>query len=293
MIPRYARSVPYQAYAQSRGVSVEERLELDYQFFGFKGVHLFYEWTRRRVKEYQALRGTVEVNYPLEDYETWLVCRAIDKDLESGSAPRVPGFAEVPPVCYRRITGMYEDLAFEICFSSGQLVDLVLVSAVQDGRNLLRVLEETLEETYGLIHDERVGGQPWIPGLDFSGYDVLLVRLRDRVLEKLYDLVNTGRLYRLPVPLGEIRTAWVFYPAPEVCDHKQCGQRAEWCRNTQFSGKHLFCNRHARLEPDFGTEDPSYYFWERVSSPGPKHEKLDEPPSPVEETNDCEKPEVK
>jgi hypothetical protein len=43
----------------------------------------------------------------------------------------------------------------------------------------------------------------------------------------------------------------------------ECGDVADWIRNTQFAGDHPYCDKHARLEKDFG-EDDSYAFWTKV-----------------------------
>lgn len=45
-----------------------------------------------------------------------------------------------------------------------------------------------------------------------------------------------------------------------------CNLTAEWIRKTQFSGVHYFCPQHAKEEEDFGKEDKSYFFWERIYS---------------------------
>ena len=44
-----------------------------------------------------------------------------------------------------------------------------------------------------------------------------------------------------------------------------CDQPAIWVRRTQFSGDHPFCDEHARKEKNFGKEDPSYFFWRRLT----------------------------
>lgn len=35
-----------------------------------------------------------------------------------------------------------------------------------------------------------------------------------------------------------------------------------YIRHTQFSGSHLYCEKHAKLEKDFNVNDPSYRNWE-------------------------------
>jgi hypothetical protein len=40
----------------------------------------------------------------------------------------------------------------------------------------------------------------------------------------------------------------------------ECGAVATWVRHTQFAGSHPYCDKHARLEPDFNEFD-SYAFW--------------------------------
>ncbi len=54
-----------------------------------------------------------------------------------------------------------------------------------------------------------------------------------------------------------------------------CDKPATWIRDTQFSGKHPFCDDHAKQQKDFGKSDDSYFVWEkipaeRVASPKPK-----------------------
>jgi hypothetical protein len=44
----------------------------------------------------------------------------------------------------------------------------------------------------------------------------------------------------------------------------ECQAPAEWIRNTQFSGKHHYCDRHARLEKDFNTTDSDYFVWVKI-----------------------------
>lgn len=46
----------------------------------------------------------------------------------------------------------------------------------------------------------------------------------------------------------------------------ECGARAAWIRMTQFAGDHPYCDKHARLEPDFNQDD-SYAFWTRIVDP--------------------------
>jgi len=52
------------------------------------------------------------------------------------------------------------------------------------------------------------------------------------------------------------------YP-PDMC--LECTQPATWVRHTQFSGDHPFCEEHARQEKDFGQEDPSYFYWRKIT----------------------------
>ena len=49
-----------------------------------------------------------------------------------------------------------------------------------------------------------------------------------------------------------------------LCD--DCSHTATWVRMTQFSGDHYFCGEHALKQPDFGKEDPSYFFWQEVAA---------------------------
>jgi len=41
----------------------------------------------------------------------------------------------------------------------------------------------------------------------------------------------------------------------------ECNEPATWFRCTQFSGDHPYCDEHAKLEPDFGESDSSYFYW--------------------------------
>lgn len=43
----------------------------------------------------------------------------------------------------------------------------------------------------------------------------------------------------------------------------ECNEPAEWVRSTQFAGDHPYCDKHARLEKDFG-EDDSYAYWWKI-----------------------------
>lgn len=52
-------------------------------------------------------------------------------------------------------------------------------------------------------------------------------------------------------------TGWIITSEP-------CSSKAEWYRITQFAGKHPYCDRCAREEPDFGIENGSYYFWQKI-----------------------------
>lgn len=38
-----------------------------------------------------------------------------------------------------------------------------------------------------------------------------------------------------------------------------------WVRCTQFSGDHYYCNSCANKQIDFMKEDPSYFYWRKVS----------------------------
>ena len=40
-----------------------------------------------------------------------------------------------------------------------------------------------------------------------------------------------------------------------------CGEPATWMRYTQFAGNHPFCDKHAELETDFGSDDAD---WEKL-----------------------------
>ena len=40
-----------------------------------------------------------------------------------------------------------------------------------------------------------------------------------------------------------------------------CDKLATWMRYTQFAGNHPFCDKHAELETDFGSEDAD---WENL-----------------------------
>ncbi len=51
----------------------------------------------------------------------------------------------------------------------------------------------------------------------------------------------------------------------EYCE--LCKLPAMWKRVTQFSGHHRYCEQHATAQPDFGTEDPSYSFWNKIGNP--------------------------
>ncbi len=42
-----------------------------------------------------------------------------------------------------------------------------------------------------------------------------------------------------------------------------CNKIANWVRYTQFSGNHLFCNYHAKIENDFLKCD-SYKYWDKL-----------------------------
>lgn len=47
-----------------------------------------------------------------------------------------------------------------------------------------------------------------------------------------------------------------------LCD--LCANAASWVRSTQFSGDHYFCDSCAQKEENFGQENPSYFFWEKL-----------------------------
>ena len=40
-----------------------------------------------------------------------------------------------------------------------------------------------------------------------------------------------------------------------------CDEPATWMRYTQFAGNHPFCDKHAELETDFGSDDID---WEKI-----------------------------
>lgn len=44
----------------------------------------------------------------------------------------------------------------------------------------------------------------------------------------------------------------------------ECSKAAAWMRDTQFSGQHPYCDKHARLEPDFSKKNDSYRVWVRI-----------------------------
>ena len=46
---------------------------------------------------------------------------------------------------------------------------------------------------------------------------------------------------------------------------KDCQENPEWERRTQFAGNHPFCDVHARLEPGFGDDSSSYFFWTKYT----------------------------
>jgi hypothetical protein len=47
------------------------------------------------------------------------------------------------------------------------------------------------------------------------------------------------------------------------CNQGKCRRKKKWIRHTQFSGKHRYCDS-ARLEKNFGKNDPSYFYWEEI-----------------------------
>ena len=50
--------------------------------------------------------------------------------------------------------------------------------------------------------------------------------------------------------------------AVDNCD--DCRNNPTWERRTQFSGNHQFCSEHATLEPDFGDQNSSYFYWRKL-----------------------------
>ena len=50
-------------------------------------------------------------------------------------------------------------------------------------------------------------------------------------------------------------------PLYRCCD---CNEEAVWTRVTQYSGTHHFCDKHARMEENFGVWDSSYFHWVRI-----------------------------
>jgi hypothetical protein len=42
-----------------------------------------------------------------------------------------------------------------------------------------------------------------------------------------------------------------------------CDQPVAWVRYTQFAGNHPYCDEHAKLQQDFGTND-SYLYWKEL-----------------------------
>jgi hypothetical protein len=56
-----------------------------------------------------------------------------------------------------------------------------------------------------------------------------------------------------------------------------CGKPIAWVRRTQFAGDHPFCEDCAKLELDFGKDDPggSSFFWQRLDSPAEPETKRD------------------
>ena len=51
----------------------------------------------------------------------------------------------------------------------------------------------------------------------------------------------------------------------------ECGAKATWMRSTQFAGDHPYCEKHAKLEKDFGEND-SYAFWYEIKISDPPTE---------------------
>lgn len=50
----------------------------------------------------------------------------------------------------------------------------------------------------------------------------------------------------------------------------ECDRDADWIRSTQFAGDHPYCDKHARLESDWGQGD-SYQYWVKI----PNHTGMD------------------
>ena len=44
-----------------------------------------------------------------------------------------------------------------------------------------------------------------------------------------------------------------------------CEAKAEFIRKTQFAGSHPYCEKCAKKEKDFDTEDPSYFTWRKIT----------------------------
>lgn len=52
-----------------------------------------------------------------------------------------------------------------------------------------------------------------------------------------------------------------------------CKNSITWIRHTQFAGDHYFCTQHAKQEKNFGQEDSSYFYWEKLAVPLTTHER--------------------
>lgn len=46
----------------------------------------------------------------------------------------------------------------------------------------------------------------------------------------------------------------------------ECARPAEWVRHTQFAGDHYYCDEHAKLERDFGTEIDGQFLWRKYAT---------------------------
>ena len=47
----------------------------------------------------------------------------------------------------------------------------------------------------------------------------------------------------------------------------KCREPATYARHTQFSGRFFYCEPHAKEQADFGQEDSSYFFWDKLDEP--------------------------
>ena len=48
------------------------------------------------------------------------------------------------------------------------------------------------------------------------------------------------------------------------CFADKCFKKTDWLRCTQFSGKHHYCDEHAKLQSDFNDCDQSYFYWVKI-----------------------------